>query len=422
MLFGSSVQEAMDLSLISHAVTIKSRIPFLHIFDGFRTSHELSKIEVIPDEVIAEMISEKDVKAFRDRSLNPENPKIRGTAQNPDVFFQAREACNTYYNEVSDIVSETMEEFGKLTGRHYKPFDYLGDPEAERVIILMGSGAGAVEEMTNYLIKEGEKVGFLNVHLFRPFDVANFIAAIPSTVKQIAVMDRTKEPGAIGDPLYQDVLSAYVESRLNGQTPNIIGGRYGLSSKEFTPAMVKAIFDELAKAEPKNHFTIGINDDVTHTSLEYDPEISVEKENFNSVFYGLGADGTVSANKNSIKIIGDTSDDYVQGYFVYDSKKAGAMTISHLRFGKLPIHSTYLISQADFVACHQFNFIQKFDVLALAKKGGTFLLNAPFSADNVWDELPEQMQQNIIDFKLKFYVIDASKVARDATLNLNILI
>lgn len=416
MLFGSSVQEAMDMSMIAHAATLKSRIPFLHIFDGFRTSHELSKIEVIPDEVIAQLISEKDIKAFRDRSLNPEHPKIRGTAQNPDVFFQAREACNSYYNKVSDIVAETMEEFGKLTGRQYKPFDYTGHPEAERVIILMGSGAGAVEEMTNHLTKEGEKVGFLNVHLFRPFDVAKFVGSIPKTVKQIAVLDRTKEPGAIGDPLYQDVLSAYVESRLNGQTPNIIGGRYGLSSKEFTPAMVKAIFDELAKAEPKNHFTIGINDDVTHTSLDYDPEISVEKDNFNSVFYGLGADGTVSANKNSIKIIGDTSDDYVQGYFVYDSKKAGAITISHLRFGKYPIHSTYLISLADFVACHQFNFIQKFDVLEMAKKGGTFLLNAPFTADEVWDELPEPMQRKIIDYKLKFYVIDASRVARDANL------
>jgi len=416
MLFGSNVQEAMDMALISHVATLKSRIPFLHIFDGFRTSHEISKIDMIPDEVIAEMMPEDDIRAFRERCLNPQNPRIRGTAQNPDVFFQAREACNVYYNKLPQIVKETMEEFGKLTGRVYRPFDYVGHKDAERIIILMGSGVGPVEETVQYLQGEGEKVGFVNVHLFRPFDIAELIKSIPSTVKQIAVLDRTKEPGAIGDPLYQDVLSAYVESRLNGQTPNIIGGRYGLSSKEFTPAMVMSIFDELGKKEPKNHFTIGINDDVTHSSLEYDPSFSAEKESFNSVFYGLGADGTVSANKNSIKIIGDTSDDFVQGYFVYDSKKAGALTISHLRFGKYPIHSTYLISKANFVACHQFNFLQKFDVLELAKNGSTFLLNAPYSSEDVWDALPAQVQKSIIEKDLKFYVIDASRVAKEANL------
>jgi pyruvate-ferredoxin/flavodoxin oxidoreductase len=416
MLFASSVQEAMDMSLIAHSATLKARIPFLHIFDGFRTSHELSKIEMVPDDVIAKMMPEDHIKAFRKRGLNPEHPMIRGTAQNPDVFFQAREAANEYYNKLPGIVRETMDEFGKLTGRVYKPFEYKGHAEAERIIILMGSGAGAVEETVNLLENEGEKVGFVNVHLFRPFDIKDFISCIPSTVKNIAVLDRTKEPGAIGDPLYQDVLSAYVEMRRNGQMPKIIGGRYGLSSKEFTPAMVKAIFDELSKKEPKNHFTIGINDDVTNSSLAYDPDFSVEKETFNSVFFGLGADGTVSANKNSIKIIGDTGDDYVQGYFVYDSKKAGALTISHLRFGKQPIHSTYLISRADFVACHQFNFLKKYDVLEKVKKGGTFLLNAPLPPEEVWDALPQPVQQSIIDKKLKFFAIDASRVAREANL------
>jgi len=420
MLFSSSVQEAMDMALISHVVTLKSRIPFLHIFDGFRTSHELSKIEMIPDEIISKMIPDEDIHAFRDRCLNPENPKIRGTAQNPDVFFQAREAGNVYYNRLPQIVKETMEEFGKLTGRKYNLFDYSGHPEAENIIILMGSGAGAVKETVNYMMDKGEKVGYINVHLFRPYDVKAFIDAIPSSVKQIAVLDRTKEPGAIGDPLYQDVLSAYMEARKNGQTPTIVAGRYGLSSKEFTPAMVKAIFDELSEKEVKNHFTIGINDDVTNSSLHYDANFSIEKDTYNSLFFGLGADGTVSANKNSIKIIGETGDDYVQGYFVYDSKKAGALTISHLRFGKNPILSTYLISEANFIACHQFNFLNNYNVLEKAKNGGTFLLNSPYSKDEIWDVLPEVIQKEITEKKLNFYVIDASKVARDANLGTRI--
>ncbi|MEQ9064490.1 MAG: pyruvate:ferredoxin (flavodoxin) oxidoreductase [Vicingaceae bacterium] len=416
MLFASSVQEAMDMSLIAHSATLKSRIPFLHIFDGFRTSHELSKIEMISDEIISKMIPEDEIKKLRDRSLNPEHPKIRGTAQNPDVFFQAREAGNQFYNKLPGIVLDTMVAFEKLTGRKYRPFQYTGHPEAERVIILMGSGAGATEETVNYMVSKGEKVGFLNVHLFRPFDTKMFIETLPKSVRNIAVMDRTKEPGSIGDPLYQDVLSAYAEESPVAEIPEIIGGRYGLSSKEFTPAMVKGIFDELQKDKRKRHFTVGITDDVTHLSLDYDPEFSVEQDTFNSVFYGLGADGTVSANKNSIKIIGDTGDDYVQGYFVYDSKKAGALTISHLRFGKKAIHSTYLISKADFVACHQFNFLKKFDVLEKAKHGATFLLNAPFTAEHVWDELPEPIQREIIEKKLEFYVIDATKVAREAKL------
>jgi pyruvate-ferredoxin/flavodoxin oxidoreductase len=363
MLFGSSVQEAMDMSMVAHAATLRSRVPFLNIFDGFRTSHELSKIDVIPDEVIRKLINDKDVEAHRRRCLNPENPVIRGTAQNPDVFFQAREAANTYYQNLPTIVQEVMDELGELTGRHYNLFDYTGHPEAERVILLMGSGAGAVEEAVNKLVSKGEKIGFINIRLYRPFLTEAFFKALPDTVKKIAVLDRTKEAGSLGEPLYQDVVNAFMERRMNGNMPYIVGGRYGLSSKEFTPAMVKGIFDELKKEEPKNHFTIGINDDVTHTSLPYDPEFSVEKTTFNAMFYGLGSDGTVSANKNSIKIIGDTTDNFVQGYFVYDSKKAGALTTSHLRFGDHPIHSTYLISRANFIACHQYIFLENFDIL-----------------------------------------------------------
>ncbi len=420
MLFSSSVQEAMDMALIAHSATLKSRIPFLHIFDGFRTSHELSKIDLIDDEVIRKMIPEDAIREFRDRCLNPENPKIRGTAQNPDVFFQAREAGNPYYQKLPEIVAETMDEFAELTGRRYHAFNYTGAEDAEQVIVLMGSGAGAVEETVQDLNKHDEKVGMLNVHLFRPFNIEDFLNVMPQSVKKIAVLDRTKEPGAIGDPLYQDIISAFAESKMNGLSPDIIGGRYGLSSKEFTPAMVKGIFDELKKESPKNHFTVGIKDDVSNSSLEYDPDYEVEKETYDSIFFGLGADGTVSANKNSIKIIGETGDDYVQGYFVYDSKKAGALTVSHLRFGKHPIHSTYLINKADFVACHQFNFLKKYDVLAKAKHGAIFLLNSPYGKDEVWDKLPEVIQREIVEKQLKFYVIDATKVAREAKLGTRI--
>ncbi|MGB5376491.1 pyruvate:ferredoxin (flavodoxin) oxidoreductase [Muriicola sp.] len=414
MLFGSSVQEAMDFALISQVATLKTRVPFLNIFDGFRTSHEISKIDDIPVEVIKAMMPDDKIMEHKNRSLDPDHPVIRGTSQNPDVFFQAREASNPHYAKVPGIVKEVMDEFYKHTGRRYDLFDYIGHPEAERVIIIMGSGEGAVRETVETLVEQNEKVGALLVRLYRPFAIDYFLEQLPESIKKIAVLDRTKEPGSIGEPLYLDVVTAYVES--HRPMPAIVGGRYGLSSKEFNPAMVKGIFDELLKEQPKNHFTIGINDDLGHTSLEYNPVFKTRKTTFNCMFYGLGSDGTVGANKNSIKIIGDTTDNYVQGYFVYDSKKAGAQTISHLRFGPQPIYSSYLINTADFIACHQFNFIEKYDVLAHIKKGGTFLLNAPFSKDEVWDKLPRIMQEEIIENQLNFYVVDATKVAQEAKL------
>ncbi len=414
MLFGGSVQEAQDLALISQVATLKSRIPFLNIFDGFRTSHEISKIDAIPDHVIKAMMPEDKIMDHKKRSLDPDHPVIRGTSQNPDVFFQAREAANTYYQKVPNIVQNTMDEFYKHTGRKYNLFYYIGHPEAERVIIIMGSGQGPVMESVETLVKNGEKVGAIIVRLFRPFSISHFIDALPKSVNKIAVLDRTKEPGSVGEPLYLDVVSAYVES--DRTMPKIIGGRYGLSSKEFDPAMVKAIYDELNKEKPKNHFTIGINDDVSNTSLDIGERLQTVKNTFNCMFYGLGSDGTVGANKNSIKIIGETTDYYVQGYFVYDSKKAGAQTVSHLRFGPKPIYSTYLIHKADFIACHQFNFIEKYDILKNIKKGGIFLLNAPYNHKNIWNELPEKMQEEIIENELEFYVIDASKVAQKAKL------
>ena len=414
MLFAGSVQEAHDFALISQVAALKSRVPFLNIFDGFRTSHEISKIDAISDEVIKEMMPEDEILKHKKRSLDPDTPVIRGTSQNPDVFFQAREAANSYYQRVPEIVQNTMDEFGKLTGRNYHLFEYIGNEDAERVVIIMGSGEGAVRETVETMIEQDEKVGALFVRLYRPFSVYDFIEKLPKTVKKVAVLDRTKEPGSIGEPLYLDVVNAYVEM---GETmPTIIGGRYGLSSKEFTPAMVKAIFDELTKNSPKNHFTIGINDDVTQTSLDYNPEFKTKKSTINCMFYGLGSDGTVGANKNSIKIIGETTDNYVQGYFVYDSKKAGAQTVSHLRFGPEPITSTYLINKADFIACHQFNFIYKYDVLEHVKKGGTFLLNSPYSKYKVWTELPSVMQKRIIENDIDFYVVDATKVAHEANI------
>ncbi|NOY48301.1 MAG: pyruvate:ferredoxin (flavodoxin) oxidoreductase [Chlorobi bacterium] len=414
MLFGGSVQEAMDFALISQVATLRSRVPFLNIFDGFRTSHEISKIDAIPDAVIKAMMPEDEIMAHKKRSLDPDHPVVRGTSQNPDVFFQAREAANTFYEKVPSIVQEVMDDFYKHTGRKYNLFDYVGHPEAERVIIIMGSGEGAVKETVDTLVNNGEKVGALFVRLYRPFSISHFIEKLPKTVEKIAVLDRTKEPGSIGEPLYLDIVTAFAES--NRITPVIVGGRYGLSSKEFNPAMVKGIYDELLKTTPKNHFTIGINDDVSHTSLSYSSVFKTNKETFNCMFYGLGSDGTVGANKNSIKIIGETTDNYVQGYFVYDSKKAGAQTISHLRFGPEPIYSSYLINNADFIACHQFNFIEKYDLLKNIKKGGTFLLNSPFSNTKIWDVLPQSMQKEIINKKLNFYVIDATKVAHEAEL------
>jgi pyruvate-ferredoxin/flavodoxin oxidoreductase len=360
------------------------------------------------------MMPEEEVMKHRKNSLDPDNPVIRGTAQNPDVFFQAREAANTFYQNVPGIVQKTMDEFYKHTGRRYSLFYYIGHPEAEKVIIVMGSGDGPIRETIDTLVENGEKVGALIVRLYRPFSVYDFIENIPKTAKKIAVLDRTKEPGSIGEPLYLDVVTAFVE--MGDYMPTIIGGRYGLSSKEFTPAMVKGIYDELDKNSPKNHFTIGINDDVTNTSLSYDPNFKTKKDTFNCMFYGLGSDGTVGANKNSIKIIGETTDNYVQGYFVYDSKKAGAQTISHLRFGPDPIYSTYLIDKADFVASHQFKFIEKFNMVADLKQGGTFLLNSPYSKDEIWDKLPIEIQKEIIQKEINFYVIDATKVAQDAHL------
>jgi len=417
MLASNSVQEASDFALIAQAATLESRIPFLHFFDGFRTSHEVNKIIPLLDEDLRALIDDKFIQSHRARALSPDRPVLRGTAQNPDVFFQAREASNPFYRACPKIVEDVMNRFAKQTGRSYHLFDYVGAADAERVIVLMGSGAGAVEETVTALEKSGEKVGVVKVRLYKPFELENFFAALPPTVGSIAVLDRTKDPGSVGEPLYQDVVTAFMERHAatsSARLPRIIGGRYGLSSKEFTPAMVKAVFDELKKAQPQNHFTIGIRDDVTHTSLSYDPEFSTEdRRTVRALFYGLGSDGTVGANKNSIKIIGKGTNNYAQGYFVYDSKKAGAVTVSHLRFGPDPIESTYLISKASFVACHQFQFMDRIDVLAAAEAGATFLLNAPFGPDEIWNRLPRQAQETILKKKLKFFVIDGYSVARE---------
>ncbi|WP_024545615.1 pyruvate:ferredoxin (flavodoxin) oxidoreductase [Picosynechococcus sp. NKBG15041c] len=414
LLCSASVQEAQDLALIAHAATLKSRIPFLHFFDGFRTSHEIQKIELLDDGVLRELIDDEAIFAHRARALTPDRPVMRGTAQNPDVYFQARESVNPFYEKCPAIVQEMMDRFGALTGRAYQLFEYHGAPDATRVLMLMGSGCETVHETVDYLNAQGEKVGVVKVRLYRPLDVSALVAALPKTVEKIAVLDRTKEPGAGGEPLYLDVVSALMEA-WEGTMPKVVGGRYGLSSKEFNPAMVKGIFDELKQEKPKNHFTIGIDDDVTHMSLAYDPEFSTEPDNVvRAMFYGLGADGTVGANKNSIKIIGEETDNYAQGYFVYDSKKSGAATVSHLRFGPNLIRSTYLISQANFIGCHQWNFLEKFDVLKDAKNGATFLLNSPYAADQVWHELPIEVQDQIVRKNLKLYVINANKVARES--------
>ncbi len=420
MLFSANPQEAQDLALIAHASTLEARVPFLHVMDGFRTSHEIRKIERLLPEDIRAMIDDELVRAHRERALNPDKPFIRGTAQNPDVFFQARETVNPYYLATPEIVQKYMDKFAKIVGRQYQLFEYVGAPDADRVIVLMGSSADTAHEAVEYLTKKmGEKVGVLKVRLYRPFSVEHFLKALPPTVKTIAALDRTKEPGSAGEPLYLDIVTAIDEAYARDMAhfesrPRVIGGRYGLSSKEFTPAMVKGIFDEMAKAEPKNHFTVGIYDDLTHTSIEYDPEFSTEDpRTTRAVFYGLGSDGTVGANKNSIKIIGTETDNWAQGYFVYDSRKSGSMTTSHLRFGPDPIRSTYLISRANFVACHQFSFLERMNVLKLAEPGATFLLNSPYGPDEVWDKLPRTIQQEIIDKKLRFFVIDGYKVARE---------
>ncbi len=426
MLFSNSVQEVMDFALIAQSSTLKARVPFLHILDGFRTSHEINKIEKLSEDDIRAMIDEELIHEHRARALSPDNPFIRGTAQNPDVFFQARETVNPYYLKTPEIVQEAMDRFAELVGRQYHLFDYVGAPDADRVIVLMGSGGETADETVRYLADRGEKVGVIKVRLYRPFSVEHFLAALPPTVRVIAALDRTKEPGSAGEPLYQDIVTAVNEGMVKGiapfeQLPRVIGGRYGLSSKEFTPAMVKGLFDEMAKPEPKNHFTVGITDDVTHTSIEYDPDFDIEPDDVvRAMFWGLGADGTVSANKNSIKIIGEETDFYAQGYFVYDSKKSGARTISHLRFGPRPIHSTYLIRRANFVAVHQFIFLERYDVLEPAVEGAIFLLNSPYGPDEVWDHLPRRVQEQIIEKKLKFYMIDAYSVAKEVGLGVRI--
>ena len=418
MLASASVQEAQDMAMIAQMATLRSRVPFMHFFDGFRTSHEVNKLNLLFEEEVRELIDEELVTAHRARALNPDKPVLRGSAQNPDVFFQAREACNLFYMAVPGIVQQSMDRFATLTGRHYRLFDYQGAADAERVLVQMGSGVGASGEAVRALVARGEKVGLLTVRLYRPFDTQAFVAALPRSVRAIAVLDRTKEPGAVGEPLYQDIIAALVEAwPQDVATPHVIGGRYGLSSKEYTPAMAKAALDELAQHQPKRHFTVGIVDDVTRLSLAVDEGFDTEPEDVTcAVFYGLGADGTVGATKNSVKIIGENTPLYAQGYFVYDSKKSGAITISHLRFGPRPIESTYLIRQADFVACHQFEFMQKLDVLALARPGATFLLNSPYGPDEVWDKLPRETQEQILAKKLKMYVVDALAVAKEAGL------
>jgi pyruvate-ferredoxin/flavodoxin oxidoreductase len=418
LLCSNSVQEAHDMAAVAHAATLESRIPFLHFFDGFRTSHEVMKIDEISDDDLRSLISEEAIFAHRERALTPDRPVLRGTAQNPDVFFQAREAANLHYDACSAVVERKMAKVAELTGRQYGLFEYVGQADAERVIVIMGSGAETVHETVDHLTSKGEKVGLLKVRLYRPFARAAFLKALPPTTRSIAVLDRTKEPGAPGDPLYLDVITALAEGRSTGEStfknePMVIAGRYGLSSKEFTPAMVKAVFDELAKTTPRLHFTVGIIDDVTHQSIPWDPAFRTEGDDVSaSLFYGLGADGTVGANKNSIKIIGQETNNFVQGYFVYDSKKSGAITVSHLRFSPRPIHSAYLVDRARFVACHQFEFIDKIDVLEYAAPNAVFLLNASGDAESVWAHLPRELQEQMIEKRIRFFVIDAYALAK----------
>ncbi|OBQ39277.1 MAG: pyruvate-flavodoxin oxidoreductase [Anabaena sp. MDT14b] len=414
-LCSASVQESHDFALISHAATLEARVPFMHFFDGFRTSHEVQKVELLSDEDLQELISVESISAHRQRCLTPDNPVLRGTAQNPDVYFQSREGANPYYNVCADIVQKIMDKFGERTGRYYKLYEYHGSTDAERVIVIMGSGCETVHETVDYLNNQGEKVGVVKVRLFRPFDVSRFIEALPNSVKSIAVLDRTKEAGSAGEPLYLDVVTAIYEGWKKTTFPKIVGGRYGLSSKEFTPAMVKSVFDNLTEIKPKNHFTIGINDDVTFTSLNFDPNFSTEPDHVvRAMFYGLGSDGTVGANKNSIKIIGEGTENNAQGYFVYDSKKSGSMTVSHLRFGTGKIRSTYLIDKANFIGCHHWGFVETIDILKAAAPGATLLLNSPYDADHVWENLPPKVQQQIIDKNLKVYAINASQVAKNS--------
>ena len=422
LLASNSVQEAHDFACVAQAATLRARIPFLHFFDGFRTSHEIGKIEELNDDDLRAMLPDDIIAAHRRRAVSPDHPLLRGTAQNPDAFFQGREAANLFHLACPAIVQEVMDQFAARVGRQYRLFEYVGHPQAERVIIMMGSGAETAHETVDWLVGQGQRVGVMKVRLYRPFSVKDFVAALPATVRAIAVLDRTKEPGAVGEPLYLDVVSALSEARSSGLVdaavaPTVTGGRYGLASKEFTPAMVKAVFDDLSSPRPRSHFTVGIEDDVTHLSLAVDPDFdldSASKDVVRAVFFGLGADGTVGANKNSIKIIGEETDNFAQGYFVYDSKKSGAITISHLRFGPKPIRSPYLVKRASFVACHQYDFLDRYDVLAYADPGAVFLLNAPFGPNEIWDDLSAEVQAAIVAKRLRFYVIDGYAVARDA--------
>jgi pyruvate-ferredoxin/flavodoxin oxidoreductase len=415
MLASNTVQEAHDMACIAHAATLEARVPFMHFFDGFRTSHEVNTYRRVGDEILSQLVDEKFIGDHRARSLSPDNPFIRGTSQNPDVYFQGRERSNEFYNRAADIVEKYMDLFGKLTGRYYKPFEYLGSNDADRVVISMGSSCETLAKTVGYLEKNGEKVGLIKVHLYRPFSLKHFMAVLPKSVKRIAILDRTKEPGAVGEPLFEDVISALEEARSNNKDITLIGGRYGLGSKEFSPAMAKAVFDELRKENPKKHFTIGIDDDITHTSLAYDTNFKIEDGDlFEAIFFGLGADGTVGANKNTIKIIGTETDNYAQAYFVYDSKKSGAMTVSHLRFGPNPIEAPYLIDRANFVACHQYSFLDKYDILKYARSEAVLLLNTPHGREDLWQHLPREVQSEIQRLNLEVYAIDAYNVAKKA--------
>ncbi len=411
LLASASVQEVLDLGLVAHLAAIESSVPFVHFFDGFRTSHEIQKVEMIEYEDMAALVDMDAVSAFRQRGANPERPELRGTAQNPDIYFQGREAANRFYQKATAIVKDCMKKVGKLTGRRYRPFDYVGDPDADRIVISMGSSCETIEEVVNYLVGRGERVGLVKVRLYRPFSASDLFAAIPATVDRITILDRTKESGAIGDPLYVDVCTAYME---RGEIPSIVNGRYGLGSKEFNPAMAKAVFDNMISTGPKNHFTVGITDDVTHTSLDVEESLDVAPEGtVQCKFWGLGADGTVGANKSAIKIIGDNTDMYAQGYFAYDSKKSGGVTMSHLRFGKSPIQSTYQIDSADYIACHNASYVDIYDVLEGIKHGGTFVLNSGWTAEEMEHKLPTHMRQTIARKNLKFYNIDAVKIASE---------
>jgi pyruvate-ferredoxin/flavodoxin oxidoreductase len=417
MLASGSVQEAHDFACVAHAATLRARVPFVHFFDGFRTSHEVAKIETLSDDDLRAMYDEDAIAGHRKRALSPDRPVLRGSAQNPDTFFQAREASNPFHGACPTLVADTFEHFARLTGRRYRIFDYVGHPQAERVIVIMGSGAETAHETVEHLVGRGERVGVLKVRLYRPFSTAYFVDALPASVRSIAVLDRTKEPGAVGEPLYLDVVAALREAREECRTPfahepHVLGGRYGLSSKEFTPAMVKAVFDQLATPRPRLHFTVGITDDVTFRSLHVDPRFEIEKDDVvRALFYGLGADGTVGANKNSVQILGEEPGLFPQGYFVYDSKKSGSVTVSHLRFGPRPSRSAYLVSRASFVACHQFGFLDRYDVLEHAAEGATLLLNAPFPPEQVWDELPSEVQREVIEKRIQVWTIDAARVA-----------